>query len=40
METVGRGDYRNYCKGHVDKTKREDGSKGGRWEWLSWGGDQ
>ena len=29
-----RGDYRNYYKGHMDKTKVEGGSKGGRWVWL------
>ena len=26
--------FRNYCKGHMDKTKGEGGSKGGRWVWL------
>ena len=31
---VGRGDYRNYYKGHMDKTTGEGGSKGGRWVWL------
>ena len=36
--TVGRGDYRNYYKGHRDKTKGEGGSKGGRWVWLGWVG--
>ena len=34
---VGRGDFRKYYKGHVDKIKREGGSKGGRWVWLRWG---
>ena len=30
--------FRNYYKGHMDKTKREGGSKGGRWVWLGcWG---
>ena len=29
MGTVGRGDYRNYYKGHMDKTKWE-GGEGGR----------
>ena len=29
--TVGRGDYRNYYKGHMDKTKGEGGE-------FSWGG--
>ena len=30
---------RKYCKGHMDKTKGEGGSKGGRWVWLAcvWG---
>ena len=36
--TVGRRDYRNYYKGHMDKTKGEGGSRGGRWVWLGWGG--
>ena len=36
--TVGRGDYRSYYKGHTDKIKGEDGSGGGRWVWLGWGG--
>ena len=30
--TVGRGDYRNYYKGHMDKTKGEVG-EGGRFTW-------
>ena len=30
--------FRNYCKGHMDKTKGEGGSKGGRWDWLGLGG--
>ena len=38
MGTVGRGDYRNYYKGHMDKTKGEDGGRGGRWAHLGWGG--
>ena len=29
--------FRNYYKGHMDKTKGEGGSKGGRWVWLGWG---
>ena len=33
---MGRGVFRNYYKGHMDKTKREGGSRGGRWVWL-WG---
>ena len=28
---MGRGDYRNYYKGHMEKIKGEGGSKGGRW---------
>ena len=28
---MGRRVFRNYCKGHMDKTKGEGGSKGGRW---------
>ena len=32
MGTVGGGDYRNYCKGHMDKIKGEGG--GG----FGWGG--
>ena len=36
--TVGRGDYRNYYKGHMDKTKGEGGGGGGRWVQLGWGG--
>ena len=34
-----RGDYRNYYKGHMDKTKGEGGRNGGRWVWLGekWG---
>ena len=27
--TVGRGDYRNYYKGHMDKIKGEGGGEGG-----------
>ena len=36
--TVGRRVFRNYYKGHVDKTKGEGGSKEGRWVWLGWRG--
>ena len=36
--TVRRGDYRNYYKGHMDKTKGEGGGGGGRWVQLGWGG--
>ena len=32
---MGRGDYRNYYKGHMDKTKGEGG--GGRWVQLGGG---
>ena len=27
---MGKGDYRNYYKGHMDKIKREEGGGGGR----------
>ena len=33
---MGRGVFRNYYKVHMDKTKEEDGSRGGRWVWLGW----
>ena len=33
---MGRGDYRNYYKGHMDKIKGEGG--GGEGRWFSWGG--
>ena len=33
---MGRKVFRNYYKGHMDKTKGEGGSKGGRWVWLGW----
>ena len=35
-ETVGRGIFGNYYKGHMDKTKGEGGSRRGRWLWLGW----
>ena len=35
---MGRGDYRNYYKGHIDKTNGKGGSGGGRWDWLWLGG--
>ena len=35
-ETVRRGDYRNFYKGHMDQIKGEDGGGGGRC--LNWGG--
>ena len=31
--------FRNYYKGHMDKTKGEGGSRGGRWVWLGLGRD-
>ena len=34
--TVRRRVFRNYYKGHMDKTKGEGGSRGGRWVWLGW----
>ena len=30
--------FRNYYKGHMDKTNGEGGSKGERGFWLVWGG--
>ena len=36
---MGIGAFRNYYKGHMDKTKEEDGSIGGRWFWLRWVGE-
>ena len=35
---MGRKVFRNYYKGHMDKTKGEGGSRGGRWVWLGCGG--
>ena len=35
---VGRGVYRSYYKGHKDKIKGEGKGRGGRWDWLGWGG--
>ena len=29
--------FRNYYKGHMDKTKGEGGGRGGRWVCLEWG---
>ena len=44
MIARGRGDgimremiFRNYYKGHMDKTKGQGGGGGGRWVWLGWG---
>ena len=34
---VERRVFRNYYKGHMDKTKGEGGSRGGKWVWLGWG---
>ena len=31
---MGRGVYRNYYKGHMDKTKGDGGGRGGREVWL------
>ena len=34
---MGRGDYRNYYKGHMDKIKGEGGGGGGGgFEWSRW----
>ena len=30
---MGRGVSRNYCKGHMDKTKGEGGGRGGGFGW-------
>ena len=38
MGTVGRWDYRNYYKGHMDKTKGEGG--GGGESGFTWGGGE
>ena len=35
---MGRWDYRNYYKGHMDKTKVEGGGGEGRWVQLGKGG--
>ena len=35
---MGRGYYRNYYKGHMDKIKGEGGGEGGRRFQLGWGG--
>ena len=35
---MGRGDYRNYYKGRMDKIKGEGGGGGGRGVQLGWGG--
>ena len=36
---MGSRVFRNYYKGHMDKTKGEGGSRGGRWVWLGLGRD-
>ena len=36
--TVGRGVFRNYYKGHMDKIKGEGRGGGGRWGWRGWDG--
>ena len=35
---MGKGVYRNYYKGHMDKIKGESGGGGGRWVRMGWGG--
>ena len=35
---MGRRVFRNYYKGHMDKTKGEGGSERRRWVWMGWGG--
>ena len=35
---VGRGVFRNYYTGHMDKIKGEGGGGGGIGFWLWWGG--
>ena len=35
---MGRGDCRNYYKGHMYKIKGDGGGGGGRWVLLRWGG--
>ena len=34
---MGRGVFRNYYKGNMDKTKGEGGSKARRCVWMGWG---
>ena len=34
---MGRRVFRDYYKGHMDKTKGEGGVRGGRWVRLGWG---
>ena len=33
---MGRGVFRNYYKGHMDKTKGEGGGREGRWLGMGW----
>ena len=33
---MGKGDYRNYYKGPMDKSKGEGGGGGGRWVLVGW----
>ena len=33
---MGKGVYRSYYKGHMEKIKGEGGGGGGRWVWLEW----
>ena len=35
---MGRRDYRNYYKRHMDKIKGDVGGGGGRCVWLGWRG--
>ena len=37
---MGKRVFRNYYKGHMDKTKGEHGTKGGGWAWLGWSGEK
>ena len=37
---MGRRVFRNYYKGHMDKTKGEGGRGGGRWDWLGSAGGE
>ena len=38
---MGRGDYRNYYKGHRDKIKGEGGGReGGGFGWVEWRGGE
>ena len=37
---MGNRVFRSYCKGHMDKTKGEGGSKGGRRVWMGGKGEE